>query len=96
MARSTNVATFTLAPGYSDFKALCVEAGILDSSDQDPIEALPTGVISDDEESTASAEPRDDMDDDASEGGTTRADSNHNSVRPKGQSCSQVNRGDGD
>ena len=49
LARGTNVATFTLAPGYSDFAAFCVEAGLLDT-DTDPIEAFPTSMVSDDED----------------------------------------------
>ena len=48
LGRDNNVATFSLAPGYSNFEAFCVEADLLDSI-QDPI-ALPSGIIGNDDE----------------------------------------------
>ena len=49
LSRGTNVAAFTLAPGYSDFQAFCIEVDILASSN-DPIHAFPSGMVSDDED----------------------------------------------
>ena len=51
LGRRDNVATLTLAPGFTNFAAFCHEAG-LDDPQQDPI-ALPAGIISDDEDSDA-------------------------------------------
>ena len=60
LGRDNNVATFSLAPGYSNFEAFCIEADLLDST-QDPI-PLPSGIISDDEESTADIRSADEAD----------------------------------
>jgi Reverse transcriptase (RNA-dependent DNA polymerase) len=49
LGKKDNVATFSLAPGYSNYEAFCCEAEILDPL-SDPIEAFPAGLISDDEE----------------------------------------------
>ena len=45
-----NVATFYLAPGFSQFEAYCKECKIdYDKLQEEPITALPSGVVSDDE-----------------------------------------------
>ena len=48
LGQKDNVATFTLAPGYTQFEAFCCEADMVDPH-QDPV-ALPSGIISDDED----------------------------------------------
>jgi hypothetical protein len=48
LSRGSNVATFSLAPGYSDFQAFCLEADILATSNA-PLAALPAGMVSDDD-----------------------------------------------
>ncbi|KAI2498311.1 hypothetical protein MHU86_16181 [Fragilaria crotonensis] len=53
LGKRDNVATFTLAPGYRNFKAFCCEAD-LNEPMSDPI-ALPSGIISDDEDEQADA-----------------------------------------
>ena len=47
LGKRDNVATFTLAPGYSNFEAFCCEADLTEPM-SDPI-ALPSGIISDDD-----------------------------------------------
>ena len=49
----TNVATFTLAPGYKNFEAYCHEAAIVTSEEDDNPTTVP--VVSDDEEEEAPA-----------------------------------------
>ena len=51
LGKRDNVATFMLAPGYQNFKAFCCEAD-LNEPMSDPI-ALPSGIISDDEDEQA-------------------------------------------
>jgi hypothetical protein len=48
LGSGTNVATFSLAPGFSKFEAFCVEADLLDHIGN-PM-AIPSGIISDDED----------------------------------------------
>jgi hypothetical protein len=47
LGRNDNVISFPLAPGYSQFKVFCTEAGMEDP--EGDIIALPSGIISDDE-----------------------------------------------
>ena len=49
LGRRDDVATFRMAHGFKQFAAFCCEAG-LDGYDMDPM-AMPSGIISDDEES---------------------------------------------
>jgi hypothetical protein len=51
--RENNVATFSLAPGFSNFESFCVRADLVDPF-MDPI-ALPSGIISDDDGDTSVA-----------------------------------------
>jgi hypothetical protein len=48
LGQEDNVATSTLAPGYTQFEAFCCEADMVDPH-QDPV-ALPSCIISDDED----------------------------------------------
>jgi hypothetical protein len=49
LSKNSNVATFYLAPGYSNHQAFCAEAGIdLKTEDTDPI--IASTVVTDDEE----------------------------------------------
>jgi hypothetical protein len=50
LGQNDNVATLRLAPGYGKFAAFCVEAGIEDNHDSDPIIAQEATAISDDED----------------------------------------------
>ena len=49
LGRTNNVATFSLAPGYKQFGNFCCEADISEETQPELI-ALPSGIISDDEE----------------------------------------------
>ena len=62
LSRHKNVATLTLASGYTCFEAFCNEAGILEPTDE--ILALPIGLISDDEDDNASVAETEDGDED--------------------------------
>ena len=48
LGRHNNVATFHLAPGFTQFKVFCAEAELDDHDECDPL-ALPSGVITDEE-----------------------------------------------
>jgi hypothetical protein len=45
-----NVATLQLSPGYTKYEAFCTKAKIPNDYDRDPIIAMDTGVVSDDED----------------------------------------------
>jgi hypothetical protein len=58
LSEATNVATFSLAPGYSHFNAFCAESNIYGYDENDHIIIDNANIISDDEdESNTSAVP---------------------------------------
>jgi transposase InsO family protein len=59
----TNVATFTLAPDYQDYKAFCALAGEEDENDHHPY-CIEAEVVSDDEEQDSDSEQENEVHDD--------------------------------